>query len=248
MLIRNATYYDGNKILKGDLTSGRSEEEFDASGKFAFPAFNNGHTHLAMTLMRGTGDGEKLQEWLDRTIFPMEQRLRPDLVYKGSMLGLLEMIRTGTSRFMDMYYFVEETAKAVNKAGLRATLGTPITGLQTPYYGDAADALRIAERQLKSAPGGLVSYCVAPHSIYLNDEATLVKAKELADKYDVLLTLHASETRKECVDCHGKTGKWPVEYLDSIGLLNENTVLFHAAWLTKMEIKLLADREVTVIH
>jgi 5-methylthioadenosine/S-adenosylhomocysteine deaminase len=248
MLIRNATYYDGKKILKGDLRSGESDEEFDASGKFAFPAFNNGHTHLAMTLMRGAGEGERLEEWLDGTIFPMEQRLTPELVYRGSMLGLLEMIRTGTSNFMDMYYFVEETAKAVKKAGLRATLGTPITNLGTPYYKDAGEALRLAERQLKNAPKGSIGYCVAPHSIYLNDEETLIKARELADKYNVLLTLHASETRKECVDCHEKTGMWPVEYLDSIRLLNENTVLFHAAWLTKMEIKLLADREASVIH
>ncbi len=103
MLIRNATYYDGNRIFKGDIKRGESDEEFDATGKFAFPAFNNGHTHLAMTLMRGAGDGEKLQEWLDNTIFPTEQRLTPDLVYKGSMLGLVEMIKTGTANFTDMY-------------------------------------------------------------------------------------------------------------------------------------------------
>jgi 5-methylthioadenosine/S-adenosylhomocysteine deaminase len=248
MLIRNATYYDGKKIMKGDFRNGESDEELDASGKFAFPAFNNGHTHLAMTLMRGAGDGEKLQEWLDKTIFPMEQRLTPDLVHKGSMLGLVEMIKSGTSNFLDMYYFVEETAKAVEKAGLRATLGTPITSFGTPYYKDAQDALRIAERQLRSTSPGLIHYCVAPHSIYLNDEDVLIRAKELADKYNVWLTIHVSETRKECVDCHEKTGMWPIEYLDSIGLLGENTVLIHAAWLTKMEIRLIADREASVIH
>ncbi len=248
MLIKNATYYDGKKILRGDVKNGTSDEEFDAAGKFAFPAFNNGHTHLAMMLMRGAGDGEKLQDWLDRTIFPMEQRLTPDLVYKGSMLGLIEMIKTGTSNFLDMYYFVEETAKAVKKAGLRATLGTPITSFGTPYYRDAADALRISERQLKGTPTGLVRYCVAPHSIYINDEETLQKAKELADKYHAWLSIHVSETRKECVDCHKKTGLWPIEYLDRIGLLGENTVLVHAAWLTKMEIRLIADREASVIH
>jgi 5-methylthioadenosine/S-adenosylhomocysteine deaminase len=147
-----------------------------------------------------------------------------------------------------MYYFVEETAKAVEKAGLRATLGTPITSFGTPYYKDAQDALRIAERQLRSTSPGLIHYCVAPHSIYLNDEDVLIRAKELADKYNVWLTIHVSETRKECVDCHEKTGMWPIEYLDSIGLLGENTVLIHAAWLTKMEIRLIADREASVIH
>jgi 5-methylthioadenosine/S-adenosylhomocysteine deaminase len=201
-----------------------------------------------MTLMRGAGDGEKLQEWLDNTIFPMEKRLTPDLVYKGSMLGLLEMIKTGTSNFLDMYYFAEDTARAVKKAGLRATIGTPITDFGTPYYKDADDALRNSERHLKNAPGGLISYCVAPHSIYLCSEEALIRAKQLADKYNVFFTTHISETRKECVDCHKKTGMWPVEYLDSIGLLGENTVLVHAAWLTKMEIRILAEREVTVIH
>jgi 5-methylthioadenosine/S-adenosylhomocysteine deaminase len=248
MLIKNSTYYDGIKIVKGDFTNGVSDEEFDASGKFSFPAFNNGHTHLAMTLMRGAGEGEKLQQWLDNTIFPTEQRLTPDLVSKGSMFGLLEMIKTGTSNFLDMYYFVEETAKAVKTSGLRATLGTPITSFGTPYYKDANDALRIAERQLKNISRGMVRYCVAPHSIYLNDEETLIKAKALADKYNASLSIHVSETRKECVDCHKKTGLWPVEYLDSIGLLAENTVLIHAAWLTKMEIRLIADRKASVIH
>jgi 5-methylthioadenosine/S-adenosylhomocysteine deaminase len=201
-----------------------------------------------MTLMRGAGDGEKLQQWLDNTIFPMEQRLTPELVYRGSMLGLLEMIRTGTSRFTDMYYFAEETARAVKDAGLRATLATPITSFSTPYYKNSDEALRIAERQLKSNAGGQIEYCVGPHSIYLCDEATLLEAKALADKYGVAFTTHISETRKECVDCHEKTGMWPIEYMESLGLLDSNTVLAHAAWLTKMEIRLLADRGSTVIH
>jgi len=248
MIVKNAAYYDGRRIVRGDFRNGVSDEEFDASGKLAFPAFYNGHTHLAMTLMRGAGDGEKLQDWLDNTIFPMEQMLTPELAYKGSMLGLLEMIRTGTSRFMDMYYFVEETARAVEKAGLRATLGTPITSSSTPYYKDADEALRMAEMLLRRGPSSLVEFCVAPHSIYLCDEETLIRAKELARRHGVQLAMHASETRKECVDCHRKTGLWPVEYLDSIGLLGRDTVLFHAAWLTKMEIRILAERGVTVIH
>lgn len=248
MLIRNATYFDGNKIAKGDLRNGDSDGEFDASGKFAFPSFSNGHTHLAMTLMRGAGEGEKLESWLDGAIFPLERRLTPRLVYHGAMLGLAEMIRTGTSSFTDMYYFPEETARAVEKAGLCATLGTPITRFGTAYYRDAEDALRIAGRQLAAGRRGRVAYCVAPHSIYLNDEETLVRAKELADRHGAPLTIHVSETRRECVECHARTGKWPVEYLDCIGLLGKNTVLVHAAWLTKMEIGLIAASGASVVH
>ena len=249
MIIRNATYFDGGKIAKGDLHHGPSDEEFDATGKFVIPAFSNWHTHLSMTLMRGAGEGEKLQDWLNNTIFPMERRLTPDLVYKGAMLGLAEMIRTGTSHFIDMYYFAESVAKAVEASGIRGTLGTPITEFGTAYYDDAGHALRLAERQLKNAvPGGRVDYCVAPHSIYLCSKETLLKAKDLAHKYDVKLTTHISETRKECVDCHRQTGLWPVEYLDSIGLLDEHTVMSHAAWLTKMEVRILGDRHSTVVH
>jgi 5-methylthioadenosine/S-adenosylhomocysteine deaminase len=201
-----------------------------------------------MTLMRGAGEGEKLHDWLNNTIFPAETRLTPDLVYKGAMLGLAEMIRTGTSHFIDMYYFAESVAKAVEVSGIRGTLGTPITEFGTPYYKDANDALRIAEQQLKTMKPGRVGYCVAPHSIYLCSEETLLKAEALARKYNVKLTTHISETRKECVDCHKKTGLWPVEYLESIGLLDENTVMSHAAWLTKMEVKTLGDRRCTVVH
>ncbi len=248
MLIKNATYYEGDRVKKGDLRNGQSDEEFDAAGKFAFPAFSNGHTHLAMSLMRGAGEGEKLDNWLNNIIFPTESRLTADIVYKGSMFGLLEMIKTGTSHFTDMYYFVEDTARAVERAGIRGTLGVPILEAGNPYNSDASDALRIAETILKSGPKGLVDYCVAPHSIYLCTEETLHKSRALADKYHVKWTTHISETRKECVDCHKKTGLWPIEYLDSLGMLDENTMLFHAAWLTKMEVKILADHHVTVVH
>ena len=248
MLIKNATYYDGTRIKKGDLVNGQSDEEFDAAGKFAFPAFNNSHTHLAMTLMRGAGEGEKLDNWLNNIIFPMESRLTSDLVYKGSMFGLLEMIKTGTSHFNDMYYFIEDTARAVERSGIRGTLGVPILEAGNPYNSDAEDALRKAERLMRAGPSRLVDYCVAPHSIYLCTEDTLLKAKSLASRYHAKFMTHISETRKECVDCHKKTGLWPIEYLDSVGLLDENTMLFHAAWLTKMEVKILADRHVTVVH
>ncbi len=248
MIIRNATYFDGGQVTRGDMHHGLSDEEFDATGKLVIPAFNNAHTHLSMTLMRGAGEGEKLHDWLNNTIFPAERRLTSDLVYHGAMLGLVEMIRTGSSHFIDMYYFVESIAKAVDQSGIRCTLGTPITEFGTPYYQDAGDALRLAERQLSSAKPGRVEYCVAPHSIYLCTEETLLKAKTLARRFNAKLTTHISETRKECVDCHKKTGLWPVEYLDSIGLLDENTVLSHAAWLTKMEIKILADKGCTVVH
>ncbi|OPY28504.1 MAG: N-ethylammeline chlorohydrolase [Methanocella sp. PtaU1.Bin125] len=248
MIINNATYWDGSRIARGRLRNGPSDEEFDATGRLAIPAFSNAHTHLAMTLMRGAGDGLKLQDWLDRVIFPMEQRLTPDLVYKGAMLGCVELIRTGCSSFTDMYYFVESAARAVETAGIRGLLGTPITGFGTPYYRDAEDALRIAESQLKGSRPPRVDYCVAPHSIYLCSEDVLIRAKALARKYGAKLTTHVSETRKECVDCHRKTGLWPVEYLDSIGLLDEDTVLSHAAWLTKMEVRILADRGCTVVH
>jgi 5-methylthioadenosine/S-adenosylhomocysteine deaminase len=248
MLIKNATFWDGDRIARGGLRNGLSDEEFDATGKLVIPAFNNAHTHLSMTLMRGEGDGLKLQDWLDKVVFPREKRLTPDLVYKGAMLGCLELIRTGTSSFTDMYYFVESVGRAVEEAGIRGLLGTPITMFGTAYYKDAEDALRLAEKQLSGPRPQRVDICVAPHSIYLCSEDVLLRAKALARQYGAVFTTHISETRKECVDCHRQTGKWPVEYLDSIGLLDEDTTLSHGAWLTKMEVKLLADRGCTVVH
>ena len=248
MIVKNATFWDGTKVARGELRNGPSDEEFDATGRLAIPAFNNAHTHLAMTLMRGTGDGLKLQDWLDRVIFPTEQRLTPELVYRGAMLGCLELIRTGSSSFTDMYYFVESVGRAVEESGIRGVLGTPITGFRTPYYRDADDALRLAERQLAGPRPARVEFCVAPHSIYLCTEDVLVRAKALARKYHVKFTMHVSETRKECVDCHRQTGKWPVEYLDRLGLLDTDTVLSHGAWLTKMEVRLLGERGCTVVH
>ena len=118
-----------------------------------------------MTLMRGAGEGEKLQDWLDKTIFPME-RQHPLTSLQRRDVRLVELIRTGSSSFIDMYYFVESVAQAVESSGIRGLLGMPITGFGTPYYRDADDALRLAERQL-SGRVRRVDYCVAPHSIYL---------------------------------------------------------------------------------
>ena len=248
MLIKNATYFDGARIIRGDFRNGPSDEEFDATGKFAFPAFYNAHTHLSMTLMRGAGDDDLLHEWLNNVIFPMEQHLTPDLVYKGAMMGLLEMIRTGTSCFNDMYYFTEEVAKATERSGIRGVLGVPIIDLKTPHFDGADGALKEFERLMGLKFSETVQFCAAPHSIYLCPEEMLVKAKEKSLQYGVKFMTHISETRKECADCHRSTGMWPVEYMDSLGLLDENTVLFHAAWLTKMEVKILGDHGCTVVH
>ncbi|MCR5822010.1 MAG: amidohydrolase family protein, partial [Bacteroidales bacterium] len=95
----------------------------DGSQYAAFPSFANMHTHAPMTLLRGLGDDTPLDEWLHKWIWPTEQRLNPDSIYWGTRLACLEMIKSGTTAFNDMYFFLPEMAKAVTDSGIRAQLG-----------------------------------------------------------------------------------------------------------------------------
>ncbi len=237
---------DGTIAALGpDVVAAPGEETLDAAGAILVPPLVNGHTHAAMTLFRGSGGDLPLMPWLEERIWPVEARLSPDDVYWGTRLACLEMIRSGTSRFWDMYWHPEATARAVADAGMRASIGAP-------FFDKGRDAGAMREEAVEhldalGALGGLVDPALAPHSIYMVSEESLRFIAGLSSERDAPVQIHLSETKPEVDDCIGEHGRRPAAYLDDLGLLTERTVLAHGVWLDDEELDLIAARGATVV-
>ncbi len=230
-----------------DRTAGRTLE---ARGRIAVPPFYNTHTHAAMTLLRGYADDMELHDWLERFIWPAEARLTPEDVYHGSRLAILEMLRSGTVFFNDMYWAPEATLRAVEEFGVRAAIGrlfieeSPGKVLQRNREGNAA--LEAAWR--RSPARDRVLLTLAPHAVYTVSETTLRAVAEQAAAGAEYVHVHASETRREVEDCLRATGRTPVAWLDECGLLGPRTLLAHCVHLTPEDIARIRDRGAVVAH
>ena len=239
-------YIEGERIC--ELGKKRDADTvIDGRGLAAFPGFVNTHTHLAMTLLRGYADDMALHEWLGEKIWPMERRLTKDLVAWGSRFGMLEMIRTGTTTFVEMYFFAPTVAKAVKEMGLRASI--------CEGFIDLGDQER-RERSIKETIAGVkairalrcdrVSPSIGPHAIYTVSKEAWQWCAQYARDEGLLLQYHLSETEKEVKDCRKAHGMRPAKYLDSIGVLGPRSIAAHGVWLDAAETALLAKRKVSI--
>src|SRR5215211_9124384 len=189
------------------------DEVIDAGGMAIMPGLVNGHTHAAMTLFRGHGDDLPLMRWLQEVIWPVEARIDDEDVYWGTRLACVEMIRTGTVRFWDMYWHPGATARAVADAGLRATISAPLIDV-----GDAAGNRGIPEQAEQALaeigePRDLIQPALGPHAIYTVSEPSLRWIAEAAAERDLPVHIHLSETEDEVVRCVEEHGIRPAEYL-----------------------------------
>ncbi|HEX8753810.1 MAG TPA: amidohydrolase [Solirubrobacterales bacterium] len=221
------------------------DETIDAGGAPLLAPLLNGHTHAAMTLFRGSGGDLPLMPWLEERIWPVEARLEAEDVYWGARLACAEMIRTGTTRLWDMYWFPEEAARAVEDSGLRATVGAPLFDVD----GDSERLRRSALESLEKlgGVGPRLRAALAPHAIYTVSEGSLRWIAELGAERDLPIQIHLSETEREVEDCLDAHGMRPAAYLDSVGMLNERTLLAHGVWLDRAELELIAERGATVV-
>ena len=222
------------------------DEKIDAGGAHLVPAMVNGHTHAAMTLFRGYGGDLPLMRWLEERVWPVEARLEAEDVYWGTRLACVEMIRTGTARFWDMYWHPEATSRAVRDAGLRATVGGPLFGHGEDTAEIEAAALANLEAQEDYRADG-IEPGLAPHSIYIAGEKLLRWTAAVAAERGLSVQIHLSETEKEVEDCLAMHDARPAHYLDRLGLLGERTVLSHGVWLDRSELELIAERGCTVV-
>jgi 5-methylthioadenosine/S-adenosylhomocysteine deaminase len=252
---------DGAVAIEGDriLDVGPADEvkarvghaqEIDTRGQIVLPGLVNTHTHAAMVLMRGLADDLPLMRWLNEYIFPVEAKVvSPEFVRVGTELAALEMIESGTTTFVDMYYFEETAAEAVRRAGLRAVLGQTIIRFKVNDAETPDLALARAERFItawKADP--LVTPAVAPHAAYTLAPETLTAARALANRHDVPLLIHLAETRDELRMVRDERKATPVEYLDGLGVWNGRSLAAHAVWLNDTDLARLAARQVGLSH
>ena len=224
------------------------DEVLEAEGAALVPGFVNAHTHAGMTLFRGYADDLPLMEWLEGHIWPVEKRMSGEDVYWGTRLACVEMIRTGTTAFWDMYWHAEEAARAVEDAGLRAVTAAPLIDDNDPGKSERAcdDAERSVE-EIAAAGGERTRPGFAPHAIYSVSERSLRRLAERAPALGVPVQIHLSETSEEVEACLAEHGMRPAQYLDSCGLLGPETVLAHGVWLDEAELELIAERGATVV-
>jgi len=265
ILIKHSTILtqdDSRQQIKGDLyiedhlivecskkpLSIEADYTIDGSKKLVLPGLINTHTHIPMTLLRGYGDDMLLGDWLAQRIWPVEAKLDKKSIESGAELGLLEMIASGTTTYLDMYFFEEIIAKVTQKAGMRGFLGFALIDFDTPEFA-ASELLPQCEQFIKQWKGNpLISPVVAPHSTYSCSPETLEKALEIATTHQVPLHIHCSETRDEVYDVEKKYGVRPVEQLKKLGLLQKGTSLAHCGWITKNEIYDIKNAGATVSH
>lgn len=238
---------DGRVAEVGPRLAGGADEVIEARGDILMPGFVNAHTHAPMTLLRGLGDDLALEEWLRTRIWPAERHLTREDVEVGTQLALLEMIRTGTTAFNDMYFFSDTTAKAAAAAGMRAHVGATLIDFDTSELKkeEQEPNARRFIREWKGHP--LVTPTLSPHSTYVCGPERWERVVALKDEHDVQVHTHCSETRFEVQDVLGKLGARPVEILRRAGALRE-TILAHCGWITKDEVRTLAAEGAHVAH
>ena len=233
--------------LGPEVEAKHGDDLIDASGLLLCPPMVNGHTHAAMTLFRGFGDDMALMDWLRTKIWPAEAKLEPDDVYWGTRLACVEMIRSGTTKFFDMYWHGGEVARAVVDSGVRAAVSTVIIDELDPAKGEGMRP-RVLESLAKVAEAGpLVTPSLGPHAIYTVSGESLAWLAELAAERGIPIQIHLSETEQEVGDCLDAHGRRPAAYLDELGFLGERTVLAHGVWLDQAELELIAERGATVV-
>jgi len=214
------------------------------------PGLINTHTHAAMSLFRGIADDMKLQDWLNKFIFPAEAKnVTPDFVLWGTRLACLEMMLSGTTTFVDMYYFEDRVAQATKEAGMRGILGETMIRFKSPDAATPKDMLRFTEKflqQYHSDP--TIIPAVAPHAIYTNDDADLKAARQLANKYHAPLVMHLSETKTENDDALRTRHMSPTRLVESLGVLDGWTIVAHGVWLDASDAKILKAHGTGVAH
>lgn len=228
----------------------QAQRTLDYPTGILIPGLLNGHTHAPMSLFRGLADDRTLDDWLKNFIFPAEARnVTPQFVYWGTRLAAAEMLLSGTTLFVDMYYFEEEVARAAADSGIRTVAGQSILQFPVPDAKTPQEGLARAEAFLKRYAGHpLVVPAVAPHALYTNDEATIRACRALADRYGAPLLIHLSETAKEQADMRAKYGKSPAAILAEWGIFEKPVIAAHGVWLSHADLELLRGKPAGLIH
>ena len=237
--------------LAADMQLPAAKEILDAAGGMVMPGLVNSHTHLPMTLFRGLADDLPLDIWLSEHMFPAENaHLNPENVRWGTLLACAEMLLSGTTTCCDGYFFEDQVAEAVHKSGMRAVLAQGVIDFPAPGVPDPKEKINTARtfvaRWQNRSP--LITPSVFCHSAYTCSGETLKTSKALSAEAGLRFQIHAAETQDECRQIMQKYNSTPIEYLDRLGVLDENTLLVHCVWLNDADINKIAARKASISH
>jgi len=240
---------EGNIIKQiADYIPSNANNVIDGSKKAVIPGLINTHTHAAMTLFRGFGDDMPLMPWLEEKIWPNEAKLTDEDVYWGAKLACLEMIKSGTTAFLDMYHKLPATADAVEGMGIRATLSGACFDHFQPALAEKSKEITKHLFVEIDTYSSRIQFALGPHAIYTVSGGLLQWMDAFSRDKVIPLHIHLAETEKEVADSIKQFGFTPVRYLHHLGVLSPRLIIAHGLYVDDEEIKLLADHDVKVVH
>ena len=234
---------DDDKIIYiGNNYDGKCDKVIDAKGKIVMPGLINCHTHLGMSIFRATNDNYTLDKWLKEYIWPIEDRLTDDDIYYTTMLSIIEMIKTGTTCFNDMYFNWKGSFRAFLEIGIRGIYGRCLIGSEKDFDSRVNDFKELCSYNKNK----LIKLSIAPHSLYTLGSSELSECSELANLYKLPIHIHLSEDINEVNTVKNRYNMLPVNVLDKYKLLDHKILLAHGTYISEEEIKLLKDKDVSV--
>ncbi|MFZ2411555.1 MAG: amidohydrolase family protein, partial [Candidatus Methanoperedens sp.] len=255
ILAANGAIIDGGVVVVdngfitfvGKDTKEKADKVIDAKGCAVMPGLVNAHTHLSMTIFRGFAEELSYDDWTKK-IQEAEMKLSPADVRAGAYLGALEMIRSGTTAFADMYIHMDEVAQVVEETGMRAALGYGmIEGLNEEPDTKLKNRAEFA-RKWNGAAGGRITTMYAPHSAASCSKEFLIKVKEQAAMDKSKIHIHVLETEGELELMKKRYGMCSVNLLNSLGFLSPDVLAAHCVWLSDDDIDILKNKKVNVVH
>ncbi|MEA1960355.1 MAG: amidohydrolase [Bacillota bacterium] len=235
------------EVGQGEYPEGEYDKVIDGRDYVALPGFINTHTHAAMTLLRGYANDLSLMDWLEKKIFPMEAKLGEEEIYWGTKLAILEMIKSGTTCFTDMYFKMDQVAQAVKESGIRAVLSRGMIGVG-PENEEAIEDSRALVKKWHHAEDGRIQFMLGPHAPYTCPPDYLKRVSALAAELNVGIHIHLAETVGEYEDMQKQYGKTPIALMEETGVLQNQVLAAHCVHMSDEDIQLLKKYNVGVAH
>lgn len=242
--IMDVVFSDNKIIYVGNDYQGEYDKVIDVTGKIVMPGLINCHTHLGMSIFRATNDDLTLDSWLNNKIWPIEDRLTDDDLYYTTLLSMVEMIKTGSTCFNDMYFGYKGSIPAIKKCGVRGIYGRCLMGNMDKDSICRVDDFKKLYEEYKD--DDKIRLSIAPHALYTCNLEYLKLCSDLAKEYNLPIHIHLSENVNEVKTVTNKFGMKPMEVLDKVGMLEKRVILGHGTFLSDSEINMIKDCDVSV--
>jgi len=246
LVIENQTI---NEINEGEADSSLTENARVVNGEnlLIMPGLINTHGHAAMSLFRSYADDLPLMKWLQEKIWPVEAKLSEKEIYWGTLLSIVEMLRSGTTTFTDLYFYMEETARAVEESGIRAVISEGLLGI-LENKDKALEYAQSLHQNWHGAANGRVSVILGPHALFTCPPEYLEQVIDVSVERNMPVQIHLAETKDEFENCQKNYGKSPTRHLADLGLLDRPVIASHCVHLTQEDLQILAEKNVGVAH